>query len=69
VVFLLLLGHGWLNMIEKKSLLEQYHSLGFSDTANIANIVGALEILAAASILYKTIAFRVTYIFYMENVQ
>jgi uncharacterized membrane protein YphA (DoxX/SURF4 family) len=55
VVFLLFLGHGWLNLIEKKSLLDQYHSLGFSNTANVAHIIGSLEILAAISTLIKPI--------------
>src|ERR1700733_2685525 len=31
IVFLLLLGHGWLNLLEKKGLLAQYQGLGFSD--------------------------------------
>lgn len=55
VVFLLLLGHGWLNILEKKSLLEQYRSLGFSNVANVAHIVGSLELLAAVSVLIKPV--------------
>ena len=53
VVFLLFAGHGWLNLIEKKSLLAQYQSLGFSNTANVAHIIGALEILGAVTILIR----------------
>jgi uncharacterized membrane protein YphA (DoxX/SURF4 family) len=53
VVFLLFSGHGILNLIEKKGLLDQYTSLGFSNPGNIAHIVGALEILGAVSILLK----------------
>lgn len=53
IVFLLLLGHGWLNLIEKKSLLNQYASLGFSNTAEVAHIIGSLEILAACISLIK----------------
>lgn len=53
VVFLLFAGHGWLNLIEKKSLLAQYQSLGFSNTANVAHIVGALEILGAFTVLIR----------------
>lgn len=53
VVFLLFTGHGILNLIEKKALLDQYKSLGFYNTANIAHIVGALEILAAFFILIR----------------
>jgi len=55
VVFLLLLGHGWLNILEKKSLLGQYTSLGFSNAINVAHIVGSLEILAAVSVLIKPV--------------
>ena len=53
VVFLLFTGHGILNLIEKKSLLDQYTSLGFSNPANVAHIVGAFEILGAVTILIK----------------
>ena len=56
VVFLLLIGHGWLNLIEKKALLDEYKSLGFLNTANIAHIVGSFEMLAAISVLIKPIA-------------
>ncbi len=55
VVFLLLAGHGWLNLSEKKGLLSQYTSLGFSDPIQIAHIVGVFEILAALSVLIKPI--------------
>lgn len=54
-VFLLLAGHGWLNLAEKKGLLNQYTSLGFSDPAEVAQIVGAVEILAAFSVLVKPV--------------
>jgi uncharacterized membrane protein YphA (DoxX/SURF4 family) len=55
VVFLLLVGHGWLNLIEKKGLLVQYTSLGFSAPVQIAHIVGVFEILAALSVLIKPV--------------
>jgi len=55
IVCLLFAGHGWLNLIEKKSLLDQYHSLGFSNAANVAHIIGSLEILAAISTLIKPV--------------
>jgi len=55
VVFMVLLGHGWLNMIEKKGLLDQYSSLGFSNPANAARIVGIFEIFAACMVLIKPI--------------
>lgn len=54
--FLLLVGHGWLNLIEKKSLIGQYHALGFNDPAKTAHIVGIFEILAAFSILIRPFA-------------
>jgi len=53
VVFLLLLGHGWLNWIEKKSILAQYTSLGFSDPIKTAHIVGIVEMLAALALLIR----------------
>lgn len=57
VVFLLFVGHGWLNIIEKKSLLDQYKLLGFPNTANVAHIIGSLEILAAFSILIRPLPY------------
>lgn len=56
VVVLLIAGHGWLNLIEKKGLLEQYAYLGFSNPANVAHTVGIFEVLAALSILIKPVA-------------
>jgi hypothetical protein len=53
VVFLLLTGHGWLNIIEKKGLLDQYASLGFPNPARTALSLGIFEIIAAASILIR----------------
>ena len=55
VVFLLLLGHGWLNWIEKKGLLQQYAGLGFSDPIKTAHIVGIFEIVAALAILIRPV--------------
>jgi uncharacterized membrane protein YphA (DoxX/SURF4 family) len=54
-VFLLLLGHGWLNLIEKKGLLQQYAGLGFSNPARTAFYTGLFEILAAVAILVKPV--------------
>ena len=54
-VFLLLAGHGWLNLVEKKAILIQYASLGFSNPATLALIVGLFEISAAVSILIRPI--------------
>jgi uncharacterized membrane protein YphA (DoxX/SURF4 family) len=56
VVFLLLLGHGWLNLIEKKGLLEQYASIGFSNPASVAISVGLFEIIAACAVLIRPFA-------------
>ncbi|MDQ2752420.1 MAG: hypothetical protein M3R72_05290 [Bacteroidota bacterium] len=47
IVFLLLAGHGWLNLIAKKGLLDQYTSLGFSNPAGTAYIIGVAEMLMA----------------------
>jgi hypothetical protein len=55
VVFLLLLGHGWLNWMEKKSLLAQYSALGFSNPVHIAHSVGIFEIIAAVALLIKPV--------------
>ena len=55
VVFLLLFGHGWLNLVEKKGLLGQYTSLGFSNPVQVAYMAGVFEILAALSVLIKPI--------------
>jgi uncharacterized membrane protein YphA (DoxX/SURF4 family) len=49
-VFLLLLGHGWLNLIEKPGLMNQYKTLGL-DAATIAHYSGIFEMSAACSIL------------------
>jgi len=53
VVFLLLMGHGWLNIIEKKGLLNQYASLGFSHPGKVALLAGVFEIAAACTVLIK----------------
>jgi hypothetical protein len=53
VVFLVLLGHGWLNWIEKKGLLAQYTALGFPHPVNTAHIVGLFEMIAALAILIR----------------
>ncbi len=55
VVFLLLAAHGWLNLMEKKALLDQYSPLGFATPANVAQAVGIFEIVAAFSILIKPV--------------
>jgi hypothetical protein len=53
VAFLLLAGHGWLNLIEKKGLLSQYTALGFSNAGKTALTIGTLEVIAAFFILIR----------------
>lgn len=53
--FLLMAGHGWLNVIAKKSLLAQYAKLGFTDTYHAAFIIGLVEIAAAIFILARPV--------------
>jgi hypothetical protein len=55
IIFLLLAGHGWLNLLPKPSLLIQYSSLGFSRPASIALIAGIFEIMAAAAVLIRPV--------------
>ena len=59
VTSLLLLGHGWLNLIEKPSLLEQYASLGFSNPVAVAHAVGAFEVVLAAAVLIRPLRYFV----------
>ena len=51
--FLLLTGHGWLNLIQKKGLLGQYASLGFTSPGKAAQFIGVFEIAAALTVLIK----------------
>lgn len=51
--FLLLAGHGWLNLIEKQSLTSQYASFGFFRPDKVALLVGLSEILFAFIIFIK----------------
>jgi uncharacterized membrane protein YphA (DoxX/SURF4 family) len=63
VVFLLLMGHGWLNVIEKKGLLNQYASLGFSHPGKVAVFAGVFEIAATLIVLIKPIRHIVLVLF------
>ncbi|MBO9571312.1 MAG: hypothetical protein J7497_03765 [Chitinophagaceae bacterium] len=56
IVFLLLAGHGWLNLIQKQGLLDQYARLGFSSPVQVAQFIGAAEILAAFAVLIRPVA-------------
>ena len=53
--FLLLLGHGLLNLSYKPGLLDQYTGLGFSQPNNLALCIGIFECLAAVVILVRPI--------------
>jgi uncharacterized membrane protein YphA (DoxX/SURF4 family) len=54
-VVLLLLGHGWLNLMEKKGLLQQYAGLGFPQPAQTAHLAGMFELLAALAVLVRPV--------------
>jgi hypothetical protein len=54
-VFLLLAGHGWLNLIQKPGLINQYISIGIPNPALTAQAIGVFEILAAFTVLIKPI--------------
>ena len=53
IVFLLLLGHAWLNLTGKKGLIGQYSSLGFANPAKTALAIGLFEMSAALMILIR----------------
>lgn len=55
IAFLLLAGHGWLNLTGKHGLLAQYESLGFTSPGTIAQIAGSFEIAAACLILLRPV--------------
>lgn len=63
VVFLLFAGHGWLNLIEKKSLMHEYASLGFVNPAMTAQVIGIFEIVAAFMILIRPLRSLVLLLF------
>ena len=54
-VFLLLAGHGWLNLFHKPGLLNQYTALGFSNPVNISLLAGIFEIMAAFAVLVRPV--------------
>ena len=55
IVFLLLAGHGWLNLIQKPGLISQYSALGFSNPVNVSMLAGIFEIMAAIAVLVKPV--------------
>jgi hypothetical protein len=54
-VFLLLVGHGWLNLIHKPGLMNQYTAIGFSNPMNVSMLAGIFEIMAAIAVLVKPV--------------
>ena len=56
VVFLLFAGHGWLNVMEKSSLINQYSMLGFVNPGKTAQAIGLLEIAAGLMVLVRPLA-------------
>ena len=54
-VFLLLMGHGWLNLIHKPGLLNQYTALGFSNPVNVSLLTGIFEMMAAVAVFMKPV--------------
>ena len=63
VVFLLFAGHGWLNIIEKKSLVDEYFRLGFANPGNVAQVIGLFEIIAALVLLIRPLRYVVLALF------
>lgn len=53
--FMLLAGHGWLNLLHKPALVDQYASIGITDPAGGATIIGLFEVTAAFAVLVKPI--------------
>ena len=66
VVFFLFLGHGCLNLMEKKSLLNQYIALGFINPAEVAQTIGLFEIIAALSVLVRPFRFILLTLFFWK---
>ena len=66
VVFFLFLGHGCLNLMEKKSLLNQYIALGFIHPAEVAQTIGLFEIIAAFSVLIRPLRFVLLALFFWK---
>jgi uncharacterized membrane protein YphA (DoxX/SURF4 family) len=63
IVFLLFIGHGWLNLIEKKGLLAQYSSLQISSPAQTAHLVGIFEIASALIVLIRPVRHFLLFLF------
>ncbi len=66
VVFFLLLGHGWLNLIEKSTFVDIYRSFGFVNPGNTAQAIGLFEIMAAFAILIRPFRSLVLVVFFWK---
>ena len=55
VVCFLFIGHGWLNIIEKKDLVNLYMRFGFVNPAKTAGFIGLFEIVAGLSVLIRPV--------------
>ncbi len=53
ITFLLLSGHGLLNLIGKQGLMSQYTSLGFDNPQFVGQFIGLVELVAAFYILMR----------------
>lgn len=53
IVFLLMFGHGLLNLIGKQSLTSQYLALGFVNPHFTGQVIGLVELITACSILIR----------------
>ena len=52
-VFLLLAGHGWLNLLAEPGLINEYAALGFSNPVNVSLLAGIFELMAAIAVLLR----------------
>ncbi|KAA9038180.1 hypothetical protein FW778_15635 [Ginsengibacter hankyongi] len=55
VVCFLFVGHGWLNIIDKKDLVDLYMRLGFVNPVKTAGFIGIFEIVAGLWVLIRPI--------------
>jgi hypothetical protein len=53
IVFLLLAGHGWLNLLQKPGLINEYAAFGFSNPVNVSLLAGIFELMAAIAVLLR----------------
>jgi hypothetical protein len=53
--FLLIAGHGWLNLIQKPGLINQYTAIGFTNPTNLSMLIGIFEVMAAIAVLVKPV--------------